>query len=112
VVKSGVSIAPLRAVLLGENPSPAIYASIPILPHPRLSRNARAESIRSLLTTWRSPPRLPGVIPLGYVAQWNRNTYWSIVVHCTFNARSMVMLFALVGGVCRALDILSIAVVN
>jgi membrane protease YdiL (CAAX protease family) len=49
-------------------------------------------SLYHLFTPWEQLPRLLVVIPLGYVLQWNRNIYWGMIVHCTFNTICMLML--------------------
>jgi membrane protease YdiL (CAAX protease family) len=51
-------------------------------------------SLYHLFTPWQQLPRLLVVIPLGYVLQWNRNIYWGMIVHCTFNTICMLMLLA------------------
>lgn len=67
---------------------------------PRLSWMPRwAPAVSGLLfslyhtfTPWEQLPRLLVVIPLGYVLLRNRNIYWGMMVHCTFNTLCMVML--------------------
>jgi membrane protease YdiL (CAAX protease family) len=49
-------------------------------------------SLYHTFTPWEQLPRLLVVIPLGYVLQRNRNIYWGMIVHCTFNTMCMVML--------------------
>lgn len=49
-------------------------------------------SLYHLFTPWEQLPRLLVLIPLGYVLQWNKNIYWGMLVHCTFNTLCMVML--------------------
>jgi membrane protease YdiL (CAAX protease family) len=49
-------------------------------------------SLYHLFTPWEQLPRLLVVIPLGYVLQRNRNIYWGMIVHCTFNTICMLML--------------------
>jgi membrane protease YdiL (CAAX protease family) len=49
-------------------------------------------SLYHFFTPWEQLPRLLAVIPLGYVVQWNRNIFWGMIVHCTFNTLCMIML--------------------
>jgi membrane protease YdiL (CAAX protease family) len=49
-------------------------------------------SLYHLFTPWEQLPRLLVLVPLGYVLQWNKNIYWGMIVHCTFNTLCMVML--------------------
>ena len=51
-------------------------------------------SLYHLFTPWQQLPRLLVLLPLGYVVQWNRNIYWGMIVHCTFNTMCMLLLLA------------------
>jgi membrane protease YdiL (CAAX protease family) len=67
---------------------------------PRLSRmpcwapviSALLFSLYHFFTPWEQIPRLLILVPLGYVVQRNRNIFWGMIVHCTFNTICMVML--------------------
>ena len=51
-------------------------------------------SLYHFFTPWQQLPRLLVLLPLGYVVQWNRNIYWGMIVHCTFNTICMLILLA------------------
>jgi membrane protease YdiL (CAAX protease family) len=51
-------------------------------------------SLYHLFTPWQQLPRLLVLLPLGYVVQWNRNIYWGMIVHCTFNTICMLLLLS------------------
>ncbi len=51
-------------------------------------------SLYHLFTPWQQLPRLLVLLPLGYVVQWNKNIYWGMIVHCTFNTICMLLLLA------------------
>jgi membrane protease YdiL (CAAX protease family) len=51
-------------------------------------------SLYHFFTPWQQLPRLLVLLTLGYVVQWNRNIYWGMIVHCTFNTICMLILLA------------------
>jgi hypothetical protein len=51
-------------------------------------------SLYHLFTPWQQLPRLLVLLSLGYVVQSNRNIYWGMIVHCTFNTMCMLILLA------------------
>ena len=55
-------------------------------------------SLYHFFTPWQQLPRLLVTVPLGYLVRWNKNIYWGIVVHCTFNTGCMLLLLASVLG--------------
>jgi hypothetical protein len=53
-------------------------------------------SLYHLFTPWQQLPRLLAVVPLGIVLRRNRNIYWGMIVHCTFNTACMLLLLSTV----------------
>ena len=51
-------------------------------------------SLYHLFTPWQQLPRLLVLLSLGYVVQANRNIYWGMIVHCSFNTICMLILLA------------------
>ena len=51
-------------------------------------------SLYHFFTPWQQLPRLLVLLSLGHVVQWNKNIFWGMIVHCTFNTICMIILLA------------------